>query len=304
MRKIILITMAAIFAVGVMAQQKMRVWKNNSLVYEADITQIDSITFYEEYEGALNGEFSISSTQKVRFSRGNLQYQASTETWRFAEQQYDFIGEEDENVPSINDGWIDIFGWGTGNNPTLSSTDYNDYLNFVDWGINPISNGGNVCDLWRTLSKEELNYLFCSRINASSLFGFGNVNGVNGIILLPDNWEVPTNLSFVASEDQGVSYTYNRYYCYGGISVFTTNNTYTIEDWHSMEENGAIFFPATHMTLYSVRTKGNYWSSSSNDNNSAYNLWFDRDGLDPQDNNDKDNYRYAKNAVRLVQDVK
>ena len=48
MRKIILITMAAIFAVGVMAQQKLRVWKNHSLAYEEDVTQIDSITFFND----------------------------------------------------------------------------------------------------------------------------------------------------------------------------------------------------------------------------------------------------------------
>lgn len=307
MRKIILITMAAIFAVCVMAQQKMRVWKNHALVYEEDVTQIDSITFYDEFEGALSGEFSVSSTKKVRFSKGNLQYQASTSTWRFADNQYDIYGiygEEAENVPSTHDGWIDMFGWGTGNNPTLNSTDNNDYLNFVDWGINPISNGGNVRDLWRTLSKEEWNYLFRSRPNASSLFGFGNVNGVNGIILLPDNWEVPLGLSFVSSEEQGVIYADNRYFSYNNISIFTSKNIYTEDEWQTMEAHGAIIFPATHLTTYDIKTKGNYWSSSSDENNSAYNFWFDYDGLDPLDNNAEDNLRYAKNAVRLVRDVK
>ncbi len=48
MRKIILISMAAIFAVSVMAQQKMRVWKNHALAYEEDVTQIDSITFFND----------------------------------------------------------------------------------------------------------------------------------------------------------------------------------------------------------------------------------------------------------------
>ena len=36
-------------------------------------------------EGVINGLFSVSSTKKVYFSQGNLQYQASTNTWRFAE---------------------------------------------------------------------------------------------------------------------------------------------------------------------------------------------------------------------------
>lgn len=38
-------------------------------------------------DGKLPGLFSISPTQQVQFSQGNLQYQASTNTWRFAENQ-------------------------------------------------------------------------------------------------------------------------------------------------------------------------------------------------------------------------
>ena len=38
-------------------------------------------------EGAINGVFSVASNKKVYFSQGNLQYQASTRTWRFAEHQ-------------------------------------------------------------------------------------------------------------------------------------------------------------------------------------------------------------------------
>ena len=53
----------------------------------------------EQIEGALPGLFSVSDNKKVSFSKGNLQYQASTNTWRFAEQQY-LYG--------------DLFGWGTG----------------------------------------------------------------------------------------------------------------------------------------------------------------------------------------------
>ena len=39
--------------------------------------------------------FSVSSTKQVHFSQGNLQYQASTNTWRFAEMQWDFVGGTD-----------------------------------------------------------------------------------------------------------------------------------------------------------------------------------------------------------------
>lgn len=38
-------------------------------------------------EGALSGLFSVSADKQVYFSKGDLQYQASTDTWRFAENQ-------------------------------------------------------------------------------------------------------------------------------------------------------------------------------------------------------------------------
>ena len=75
--------------------------------------------------------YSVSATKHVRFSPGNLQYQASTDTWRFAERQWKMVsnggtlanvwtGEGDGRVKSDNaliavdySGWIDLFGWGT-----------------------------------------------------------------------------------------------------------------------------------------------------------------------------------------------
>ena len=77
-------------------------------------------------DGALPGLFSVSATQRVYFSQGNLQYQASTDTWRFAEHQYDYVGSDNRSISSTYSGWIDLFGWGTGSNPTLSSQNNED----------------------------------------------------------------------------------------------------------------------------------------------------------------------------------
>ena len=38
--------------------------------------------------------FSVSKHKKVRFSNGNLQFRSSTKIWRFADHQYDCIGEK------------------------------------------------------------------------------------------------------------------------------------------------------------------------------------------------------------------
>ena len=87
----------------------------------------------------LTGEFSVDdSGTKVRFSKGNLQYRASTNTWRFAEHQYDYVGGKNSSsgveygnvyytaggerkkasngdISPTYEGWIDLFGWGTSN---------------------------------------------------------------------------------------------------------------------------------------------------------------------------------------------
>ena len=63
--------------------------------------------------GALSGVFSVSDSTMIHFSKGNLQYQASTETWRFATNQYDIVGLANNQISNTNEGWIDLFGWGT-----------------------------------------------------------------------------------------------------------------------------------------------------------------------------------------------
>ena len=82
--------------------------------------------------------FSVSATKAVTFSPGNLQYHPANDEWRFAPSQLDYIGDDNANISETYNGWIDLFGWGTGNNPTNASTDYNDYQTFVDWGVNQI----------------------------------------------------------------------------------------------------------------------------------------------------------------------
>ena len=138
----------------------------------------------EQIEGALPGLFSVSDKQKVRFSQGNLKYQASTNTWSFAEKQYSYG---------------DLFGWGTGNNPSLSSVNDLDYATFTDWGSNPIVNGGNAPNLWRTLTKEEWQFLIYKRPVKA---GYGLINGYcEGLILLPDTWLQPSGCPVFVTGD-------------------------------------------------------------------------------------------------------
>ena len=217
--------------------------------------------------GAIDGLFSVSATQQVHFSQGNLQYQASTNTWRFAENQYDYVGSANSDISSTYSGWIDLFGWGTGNNPTLAISYSRYYSTFVDWGSNAIINGGNAAHQWRTLTQSEWDYLLNSRTNASSKCGTGNINGVGGLIILPDNWTLPSGCSFTS-----------------GFALSNDDcNSYTVAQWAQMESAGAVFLPAAGRrfgtNVVDVGSSGYYWSSTPNGESNAYDMCFDSDNL-------------------------
>lgn len=225
-------------------------------------------------EGALAGEFSVSVTKKVHFSQGNLQYVG---TWQFAEKQWDYFGASQSN------NHRDLFRWGTGNAPNNVSVELSDYTTFTDWGTNEISNGGNATNLWRTLTKDEWVYLFYTRENAATLFGLGNIDGVNGTILLPDNWVLPAGASFTASTTQGLEDRGSYYYNSSGHNF--SHNTYTTEQWVQMETAGAVFLPAAGFDvtafIANVNQRGHYWSATPDENCYPYALIFDESALRP-----------------------
>lgn len=194
--------------------------------------------------GAIKGLFTINENgDQVFFSQGNLQcHTGDSIWWRFTEHQYDTVGR--------------YFGWGTGNNPDNSSYYDGDYTVFVDWGNNAIINGGNQAGMWYTLSMEEWQYLFDGRLDASNKYGIGNVNGVGGLIILPDSWICPSSLNFNLgfSSDDGDWLL----------------NSYTVSQWQLMENEGAVFLPAVGCLVhgpgfyayYGYKYWGHYWSFS------------------------------------------
>nr|MCR4811574.1 hypothetical protein [Bacteroidales bacterium] len=244
-----------------------------------------------DQNGASNAVFTVASGRTVKFSRGNLQYQASTNTWRFAEHQYDCIGADNQNISSTYNGWIDLFGWGTSGwnsganayQPWSTSTTYSDYYpggsyltNLTgsyanaDWGVyNRISNGGNQAGIWRTLTKDEWNYLLFTR-NGSTVSGTGNarfakatVGSVKGLIVFPDSFTLPTGITIFGINSAE-----------SGYSV----NTYTTSEWSQLESNGALFLPAAGdrygSSVYGVGTYGRYRSSSYSSGSHAWYVYF------------------------------
>ena len=246
----------------------MKVYKDDKV---ASIPNADSVIFVKTPLPA--DAFSVGAERYVSFARGNLQYQPSTRTWRLAEHQYDYIGEGNNNLSDTYDGWIDLFGWSTdsmkvpfGAGISKDSADYQG--NFVDWGTNII--GTDTTNTWRTLTIDEWRYLLHERENADALFGFGMVDSIEGIILLPDTWQPIKGVIFNSSSVFGLEENSEGYYetsraCY-------SDNVYTLENWKVMEEKGhAIFLPAAEyrdgQTMgRNGKDSGCYWSSSAADN--------------------------------------
>ncbi len=209
------------------------------------------------------GGFSVSADKQVTFSPGNLQYHPANNEWRFAESQLDYIGYENQNISATYNGWIDLFGWSTSatNFGVSTSTDWaNDYLgSFVDWGTNKI--GNDAPNTWRTLTCDEWIYLRFDRTNADDLVGVAQVNGVNGLILLPDSWTCPDGISFKSGfhDDYGVDYA--------------AYQTFTAAEWSKMEVVGAVFLPAAGRRggseVYYVQGNGDYWSASEGNSDRA-----------------------------------
>ena len=260
--------------------------------------------------GALKGKFTVNSNgDQVRFSQGNLQYIGSVSTpyWKFADKQWETLGNNGQGSTSQ---YVDrdLFGWGTSGynhgavcyqpwSTSQTNSDYYAYnsqyrdLNYstgqADWGYNAIRNGGNQENSgWRTLTNDEWTYILNGRSTESGIrFVLGNVNGVDGVILLPDNWSTSTYTLTGANND------------YGNF----LNNIISATDWTTiLEANGAVFLPKTvGREGTSITTYCNYWSSTHSSAGFSYCIYIaGYIGYSNTVNN-----RSTGNVVRLVNPV-
>ncbi len=262
---------------------------NNNRYVGHTVRLVKNCATEEEAESAyVPKPFTVAQGKQITFSGGNLQYTQSTQTWAFAMRQTDYIGTAnittDTNGNKVFADKIDLFGWGTGDNPTNASSDINDYQTFVDWGTNTIST--DAPDTWRTLASTEWAYLFFTRTHASTLWGLGIVNDVYGVILLPDDWVLPAGARFSPSTQKGLA-DMGGYYNSTNTDSHWEDNTYTLSEWRNMEEAGAVFLPAAGgrgQKVSAVQQNGYYWSSTPNSQSTAYILYFCNQSLYPTDN--------------------
>lgn len=229
--------------------------KTNSLPSNT-IAKLD-LTVAAAQEPPMSGEFTINDTGgKVRFALGNLQYSTSgthatadgnntNGTWRFAEHQYDASAT----------GWTCSFQWGTsgyyGRYPGTNVVP--DMNSNYDWGkYNAISNGGTTVGYWRTLTKDEWEYLLTRRQN--NRFIKSTVNGVTGVLLFPDGFAWPNGITF-----PGSGYFNNAQKPYSSLVL-------SAEQFQQFEQAGCVFLPAT---------QSYYWTSSQGTStNERYLVYF------------------------------
>ena len=244
--------------------------------------------------------YTITKRPNTRFNgKGGV-------AWRFAEKQWDYIGEGNANTSNTYTGWIDLLGWGTSGHShgancfqpwSTSSTNadyyayggasYNlyDQIGEADWGCNAISNGGDKPNQWRTLTKNEWVYLLNTRTTSSGKrYAKAQVDGVNGLILLPDGWMTSY-------------YTLNN--TNNSTAAFTTN-TITSDQWQTLEQYGAVFLPAAgyrdENTYNDNGGSGYYWSASCNGSGVTYSIGITNSNLKIPYN---DMPAYG-NSIRLV----
>jgi hypothetical protein len=278
--------------------------------------------------GLLSGKFTINSSGKqVRFSQGNLQAvctsadnKGSTEeswTWKFATNQWDYIGRAAANTKingngkvSTTNGTVDLFGWvgatsswtGDAQYGISNSKENSDYGTSTsdalksDWG-NTIGSG------WRTLTIAEWSYLFNTRsgatvnVTSNARYARATINTdvkiVEGVILFPDG------VTFADSEAT-----------WGTINGLGTRCTSA--QWTALEAKGCVFLPAAGYRwgneVYCAEGLGSYgngffyWSSSpyTSDVNYAQAVYFFNNNGALQMYYDKRSYG---GSVRLVRDV-
>lgn len=200
----------------------------NTTTYSGYVTTCEATT------EVLSGTFSVGKYEVAQFATGNLQYKPSTDTWRFAKQQYQYVGKDNIYVGKEDyKGWIDLFGWSAddkfGVNPSNDNANYQG--EFVDWGKLFPEEG------WSTLSKNQWNYLLNQRTNAASLKQIAMVGETLGIMLFPDEWTLPAGCEPTQQthhdEEDGEDHSCD----------FVSYN-YTLAHWTELEKAGAIFLPA------------------------------------------------------------
>lgn len=176
--------------------------------------------------GAIPGLFSVSESEKVLFAHGNL-YQMEEQVY-----VYDDNGQclDIYNKLGIYDNQYDMKN-GSSEYPKESYYWGNIYSGENNYPVEGLSND----DTWYSLNVNEWGYLLNERNNYKKLKRYVYINDTPGLLLLPDDFELPS-----------------------GISGWPSNNTkFDLNDWALLEHSGAVFLPHLVYHTYNPNPPGN-----------------------------------------------
>ncbi len=291
------------------------------------------------------GAFSVASGRQVKFAPGNLQFNAAQGThqcadgttqqgtWRFAEHQWDYVGNaskgnvyhngtkcDNAKISSTYDGWVDLFGWGTSgwNNTakdsyavnyqpwSTSSLIVNETYNFYGYGPSTNQGDGNLT-------------------GSNAYFDWGVYNQIGSDA--PGTWRTLTREEWVylcytrsnasnlkgqgtVSGVSGFIFLPDDWQAPGGIifspgtGVGYSANTYTESQWAQMEQRGAVFLPAagarSGTSVCDVGSHGYFLSASQYSAYSAYSLYFFSSNLYHQRGDSQRSFGFSLRLVSVL----
>lgn len=236
--------------------KNITVTKNN--IYKSDLGQLQC-----QYSASsfIDADFSVDATHTVKFTSGNLQYQASTNTWKFASNQYTRLGvDKNMAVSSTNSGWIDLFGYGTSGN-SRKGYDYSSSLTYPtghisrtddDWGwYNNIS--GHPKKAFFVWTDAQCDFVFNNAARkASKRFAIAQIeissdNIIKGLFVFPDQYTMPDGVSWPTAKNIDA---------YNAAQCNYANRTYSTSDFNKMQTAGAVFLPCAGFRGYKSALEG------------------------------------------------
>lgn len=221
---------------------------SNMAMYSYQKTSNGNVAIAKNEMGTIPYAIAGAGTEKlingyvngtIVLSKGNLMWNNLRDPkYYMAEHQYDFLGQAWTNNMADHFHWGRTAGQAHNGSAAYTGADFGESL--------PGNNG-----FWKTPSKEELTSIMSS-------YAYARVEGKNGIVVLPDNWQSPVGITLSAST--------NRSYA---------SHIYTSAQWEVLENAGANFLPAAGYDGASeANMTGRYWTRTTYSGSEAYRMTF------------------------------
>ena len=268
---------------------------------------VESIAVDDE-GGVLPGLFSVSSGRRVRFSSGNLQYNAAGThitaegeeakgEWRFAPHQWDVAGKDNDKIDENNENWIDLFGWGTSGWDNRAFDTY--AANFEPWSVSDtvMFENYNIYGYGPSANRPDVNLTGTSRNHDWGVF-----NAISNAGDEPGKWRTLTAAEWyylwhsrtnaVQLRGQatvmkvhgylifpdGTNMEQLKVYFTSNPNDWTTNNYTSAVEWDAIRQFNPVFLPCAGRRygteVDNVTSWGVYWSSTADGAESAKAIGF------------------------------